>query len=47
LGGLLAGWLTEEFGVRAGLVVTGALAMLSAAVVGFLFWLNSRCVRNP
>ncbi len=46
LGGLLAGWLTEEFGVRTGLVVTGALATLSAAVVGFLLWLNSRRVRN-
>lgn len=46
LGGLLAGWLTEEFGVRTGLVVTGALAMLSAAVVGLLLWLNSRRVRN-
>ena len=31
LGGLLAGWLTEQFGVRTGLVVTGALGMLSAA----------------
>lgn len=38
LGGLLAGWLTEDFGVRAGLVVTGALGMVSAAVVGFLLW---------
>ena len=34
LGGLLAGWLTEDFGVRTGLVVTGALGMLSAAVIG-------------
>ncbi|WP_426227700.1 MFS transporter [Pseudarthrobacter sp. DSP2-3-2b1] len=42
LGGLLAGWLTEEFGVRTGLVVTGALGMLSAAVIGLLLWLNSR-----
>jgi MFS family permease len=42
LGGLLAGWLTEEFGVRAGLVVTGALGMLSAAVIGLLMWLNAR-----
>ena len=38
LGGLLAGWLTEDFGVRTGLVVTGALGMLSAAVIGFLLW---------
>jgi MFS family permease len=45
LGGLLAGWLTEEFGVRAGLVVTGALGMLSAAVIGLLLWLNAR--RRP
>ncbi|MBP1134948.1 MFS family permease [Arthrobacter sp. PvP023] len=42
LGGLLAGWLTEEFGVRTGLVVTGALGMLSAAVIGLLMWLNAR-----
>ncbi len=42
LGGLLAGWLTEQFGVRLGLVVTGALGMLSAAVIGLLLWLNSR-----
>ncbi|WP_164205227.1 MFS transporter [[Micrococcus luteus] ATCC 49442] len=46
LGGLLAGWLTEEFGVRTGLVVTGALAMLSAAAVGLLLWLNSRRSRR-
>jgi MFS family permease len=46
LGGLLAGWLTEEFGVRTGLVVTGALGMLSAAVIGFLLWLNSRRARH-
>jgi MFS family permease len=46
LGGLLAGWLTEEFGVRTGLVVTGALAMLSAAVVGLLLWRNSRRSRR-
>ncbi|YCK82848.1 MFS transporter [Arthrobacter sp. D3-18] len=38
LGGLLAGWLTEDFGVRTGLVVTGALGMVSAAVIGFLLW---------
>ena len=42
LGGLLAGWLTEEFGVRTGLVVTGALGMVSAAVIGLLLWLNAR-----
>ncbi|MFJ6535713.1 MFS transporter [Paenarthrobacter sp. NPDC091711] len=41
LGGLLAGWLTEDFGVRTGLVVTGALGMVSAAVIGFLLWLYS------
>jgi MFS family permease len=38
LGGLLAGWLTEDFGVRTGLVVTGALGMVSAAVIGVLLW---------
>lgn len=38
LGGLLAGWLTEDFGVRTGLVVTGALGMVSAVVVGLLLW---------
>ncbi|MCD4851691.1 MFS transporter [Arthrobacter sp. AK01] len=38
LGGLLAGWLTEDFGVRAGLVVTGALGMASAVVIGLLLW---------
>jgi MFS family permease len=42
LGGLLAGWLTEEFGVRTGLVATGALGMVSAAVIGVLLWLNAR-----
>ncbi|WP_311214021.1 MULTISPECIES: MFS transporter [unclassified Arthrobacter] len=42
LGGLLAGWLTEDFGVRTGLVVTGALGMASAAVIGFLLWSFSR-----
>ena len=46
LGGLLAGWLTEEFGVRTGLVVTGALGMLSAVVIGLLLWLNSRRARR-
>jgi MFS family permease len=42
MGGLLAGWLTEQFGVRLGLVATGALGMLSAAVIGLLLWLNRR-----
>ncbi len=42
VGGLLAGWLTEQFGVRTGLTVTGALAMLAAAAIGFLLWRNSR-----
>ncbi|HJW00662.1 MAG TPA: MFS transporter [Arthrobacter sp.] len=46
LGGLLAGWLTEQFGVRSGLVVTGALGMLSALVIGFLLWRSSRRVRD-
>ncbi|UZX04450.1 MFS transporter [Arthrobacter sp. CDRTa11] len=44
LGGLLAGWLTEAFGVRTGLVVTGALGMASAAVIGLLLWMNARRV---
>ena len=42
LGGLLAGWLTEEFGVRTGLVVTGGLGMLSAVVIGLLLWRHGR-----
>ncbi|MFC9770409.1 MULTISPECIES: MFS transporter [unclassified Pseudarthrobacter] len=42
LGGLLAGWLTEQFGVRTGLVVTGGLGMLSAAAIGFLLWRHGR-----
>ena len=42
----LAGWLTEQFGVRAGLVVTGALGMLSAAVIGFLFRRHGRRYRR-
>jgi MFS family permease len=42
LGGLLAGWLTEQFGVRTGLVVTGALGMFSAVVVGLLLWRHGR-----
>jgi MFS family permease len=46
LGGLLAGWLTEQFGVRLGLVTTGGLGMLSAAVIGLLLWCNSRRVRS-
>lgn len=48
LGGLLAGWLTEEFGVRTGLVVTGALGMLSAAVIAALLWCYGQLkVRRP
>jgi MFS family permease len=46
LGGLLAGWLTEQFGVRAGLVITGGLGMLSAAVIGLLLWRHSRQVQR-
>jgi MFS family permease len=42
MGGLLAGWLTEQFGVRLGLVATGALGMVSAAVIGLLLWLHRR-----
>jgi MFS family permease len=42
MGGLLAGWLTEQFGVRLGLVATGALGMLSAVVIGLLLWRNAR-----
>ncbi|MEE2522224.1 MFS transporter [Pseudarthrobacter sp. J75] len=42
LGGLLAGWLTEAFGVREGLVTTGALGILSAAAVGLLLWRNGQ-----
>jgi MFS family permease len=42
MGGLLAGWLTEQFGVRLGLVATGALGMVSAAVIGLLLWRNAR-----
>jgi MFS family permease len=38
MGGLLAGWLTEQFGV----VATGALGMVSAAVIGLLLWRNAR-----
>jgi MFS family permease len=47
LGGLLAGWLTEQFGVRTGLVVTGGLGMLSAVVVGLLLWRHSRSQHCP
>jgi MFS family permease len=46
LGGLLAGWLTEQYGVRTGLVVTGGLGMLSAAVVGLLLWRHRRRARS-
>ncbi|KQR05899.1 MFS transporter [Arthrobacter sp. Leaf145] len=42
LGGLLAGWLTEDFGVRTGLVVTGALGMASAVIIGLLMWGSGR-----
>jgi MFS family permease len=42
MGGLLAGWLTEQFGVRLGLGATGALGMVSAAVIGLLLWRNAR-----
>ncbi|MCA4135092.1 MFS transporter [Arthrobacter sp. M4] len=42
LGGLLAGWLTEEFGVRTGLVATGALGMASAGTIGLLLARGSR-----
>ncbi|MFM9274213.1 MFS transporter [Pseudarthrobacter sp. NKDBFgelt] len=42
LGGLLAGWLTEQFGVRTGLVATGGLGMLSALVIGLLLWRQGR-----
>nr|WP_285247198.1 MFS transporter [Pseudarthrobacter sp. efr-133-R2A-89] len=45
LGGLLAGWLTEQFGVRAGLVATGCLGMLSALVIGLLLWRHGRRTR--
>ncbi|MEV7662938.1 MFS transporter [Paenarthrobacter sp. NPDC089316] len=47
LGGLLAGWLTEDFGVRTGLVVTGALGMASAAVIGLLMWRIGRLSVRP
>jgi MFS family permease len=46
LGGLLAGWLTEQFGVRTGLVATGGLGMLSALVIGLLLWRHGRRTRN-
>jgi MFS family permease len=42
VGGLLAGWLTDEFGVRTGLVVTGGLGMASAVVVAVLLRRRSR-----
>ena len=45
LGGLLAGWLTEQCGVRGGLVVTGSLGMLSALVIGFLLWRHGQRTR--
>lgn len=46
LGGLLAGWLTEEFGVRIGLVTTGALGMASAGVIGLLLALHRRRISS-
>ena len=46
MGGLLAGWLTEQFGVRLGLVATGALGMVSAAAIGLLLWLHRRRMTN-
>ncbi|MDQ0922118.1 MFS family permease [Pseudarthrobacter sp. W1I19] len=45
MGGLLAGWLTEQLGVRLGLVATGAGGILSAVVIGLLLWRNSRRLR--
>ncbi|MGX5717440.1 MFS transporter [Arthrobacter sp. MAHUQ-56] len=42
LGGLLAGWLTGQVGVRTGLVITGSLGMLSAGVIGVLLWWHGR-----
>ena len=48
LGGLLAGWLTEWLGVRAGLVATGALAVLAAAVTAAALWrLRRSAGRSP
>lgn len=35
-------WRTEEFGVRTGLVVTGAPGMVSAGVIGLLRWVHRR-----
>jgi MFS family permease len=35
-GGHLPGWLTEQLGVRAGLVVTGGLALLATSVIAVL-----------
>jgi hypothetical protein len=46
MGGLLAGWLTEQLGVRLGLVTTGAGGILSAVVIGLLLWRNSRSLRR-
>ncbi|WP_373309922.1 MFS transporter [Cellulomonas chitinilytica] len=42
LGGLLQGWLTEQLGVRLGLVVTGALALLATTVVAVLLARSGR-----
>ncbi|MCL3859484.1 MFS transporter [Actinotalea sp. K2] len=41
-GGLLQGWLAEELGVRAGLAVTGALALVATAVVGVCLVVQGR-----
>jgi MFS family permease len=45
MGGLLAGWLTEQFGVRLGLVVTGGGGMLSALVIGLLLWRHRNALK--
>lgn len=45
MGGLLAGWLTEDFGVRTGLVATGALGVVSAALIGLLLHVSARRAR--
>jgi hypothetical protein len=47
LGGVLAGWPTEWLGVRAGLVVTGGLGILSAVVIAGLLWLHGRRAAHP
>ncbi|WP_341359795.1 MFS transporter [Georgenia sp. M64] len=42
LGGLLQGRLAEELGVRAGLAVTGALALTATAAVAAVLWWRAR-----